>query len=134
MLQTESFANAISSLQRAIDEHQRTANEFVRDACIQRFEYTYDLSHKMLKRHLEMTAPNPADVDGYSFQELIRTGAERGLLLNSWDCWAKYRLARNITSHSYNEAKALEVFQQIPDFLKESEYLLARLSDSSPEE
>lgn len=129
MLQTESLQQAIASLQRALDEYHQAPSEFVRDACILRFGYTYDLAHKMLKRFLENTAANPAEIDGFSFQQLIRTGAERGLLANSWDHWSDYRLARNITSHSYNEAKALEVFARIPAFLNEAAYLLARLQD-----
>ncbi|MGB1090481.1 MAG: HI0074 family nucleotidyltransferase substrate-binding subunit [Oceanobacter sp.] len=128
MLQTESFAKAIASLERALQEYQREPNEFVLDAGIHRFECTYDLSHKMLKRHLEMTAANPAELDGYSFQQLIRTGAEKSLLANSWNHWSQYRLARNITSHSYNEARALEVFAQIPAFLLEAQYLLNQLN------
>lgn len=83
----------------------------------------------MLKRFLKNTAANPADIDGFSFQQLIRTGAERGLLANSRDHWSDYRLARNITSHSDNEAKALEVFARIPAFLNEAAYLLAQLQD-----
>ena len=92
-------------------------------ASIQAFEFTYELCHKMLKRYLETTDPNPAVLDTMTFQDLIRTGAERGLLRSSWDKWVLYRKARGITSHTYSEAFAAEVFALIPDFLEEACYL-----------
>lgn len=122
-----SYIKAISSLEQALTEYYKNPNSLIRDACIQRFEYTYELSWKMLKRFLEITSPNPVEYDEMSFQNLIRTGSERGLLLNGWDQWAKYRKARSTTSHVYNEAKAIEVFAEIPGFLIEAQHLLAKL-------
>ncbi|MFZ4761577.1 MAG: HI0074 family nucleotidyltransferase substrate-binding subunit [Alphaproteobacteria bacterium] len=90
---------------------------------IQAFEFTYELAHKMLKRYLEATEASPASIDAMSFQELIRTGAEKGLLQHSWDQWKHYRHFRSVTSHSYNEKKAEEVFEHIPAFLQEAEFL-----------
>ena len=77
----------------------------------------------MLKRYLENTEPSSILIDEMSFQDLIRTGAEKGLLLNSWDKWKNYRQSRNSTSHTYNESKAEEIFQDIPTFLREAEFL-----------
>jgi nucleotidyltransferase substrate binding protein (TIGR01987 family) len=122
-----SFESAIKSLKEALDEYARNGNSFIRDACIQRFEYTYELAWKMLKRHLELTSANPAELDEMSFQNLIRSGSEKSLLLNSWDVWANYRKARSTTSHVYNERKAMEVFAVIPDFLVEAQHLLLKL-------
>ncbi|GFO60239.1 hypothetical protein GMST_25640 [Geomonas silvestris] len=62
-------------LQAAQVEH---ANDLLRDGVFQRYKYTYELSWKMLKRYLEMTLPPPEEVDGTSFQTLIRTGSEQG--------------------------------------------------------
>ncbi len=64
-----------------------------------------------------------------SFQNLIRTVAERNLLSNGWDVWKDYRHARNATSHTYNETKAKEVYAVIPQFLKEANDLLAELKN-----
>lgn len=119
---------SITSLNEALEEHAKDEdNNFVRDACIQRFEFTYELSHKMLKRFLEMTEANPEEFDNMTFQTLIRTGDEKGLLLNGWDKWSEYRKARGTTSHTYNEDKAEEVYAIIPDFKEEAYYLLAQL-------
>ena len=118
---------AIATLFEAMDEYQRNSTDFIWDACIQRFEYTYDLSHKMLKRYLEQVSANPLEIDKMSFQNLIRTDAEKGGLLSSYDIWAGYREARNSTSHGYDENKAAEVFKQFPAFLNETKTLLANL-------
>ncbi len=119
---------AIASLEDALNR-QRTvpADDLVRDGCIQRFEYTYELSHKMLKRYLELSSPNPREYDGIEFQNLIRTGNERGLLKSDWRTWKNYREKRGTTSHTYDGAKAAEVFEIIPAFLLEARFLSERL-------
>ena len=127
-LDISSLEKALSSLGAALTELQKgDANTFVRDATIQRFEFSYELAHKMLKRYLEMTESSVEEIDQMSFQTLIRTGAERGLLVNSWDVWSVYRNARNLTSHTYNEEKAIQVCQVIQDFYKDAIYLLDQL-------
>lgn len=122
------FERAIASLEEALTAHAAAPDSsLIRDACIQRFEYTYELAHKMLKRFLEMTSANPAELDDMSFQMLIRLGSERGLLLSDWSQWKDYRTARGATSHSYDERKAIEVFGNVPKFLEEARYLRDRL-------
>jgi nucleotidyltransferase substrate binding protein (TIGR01987 family) len=106
--------------------------ELLRDGVIQRFEYTYELAWKMLKRYLEATLPNPEEVDGMSFQTLIRTGSEQGLLLSGWDNWVRYRKACGTTSHTYDEEKAREVFRIVPEFLEEARHLLDSLTEKMP--
>lgn len=128
-LELSSFEKALASLDEALAEYDRTQNQFVKDACIQRFEYTYELAHKLLKRQLEAMSATPAEIDQMSFPDMIRTGAERGLLANSWDKWKLFRDARNATSHAYNEKKANEVFERIPAFRDEAAFLLARLQE-----
>jgi len=58
---------------------------------------------------------------------LICTANQDGLLRNTWQQWSTYRDARNLTGHSYDEAKAREITKILPDFLKEAEYLSTEL-------
>ncbi len=132
-LELSSFEKALASLEEALAEFDRTQSQFVKDACIQRFEYTYELAHKLLKRQLEAMSPNPSEIDQMSFPDMIRSGAERGLLANGWDEWRRFRDARNATSHAYNEQKANEVFVRIPAFRDEAAVLLARLHERNAE-
>ncbi|WP_395830684.1 HI0074 family nucleotidyltransferase substrate-binding subunit [Elstera sp.] len=121
----------LSPLDRAIDRlnegwlrYQKDISDTqIRDGLIQRFEFTYEISHKMLKRHLEATSANPAEFDDMSFQDLIRSGSENRLLLGDWPEWRRYRDMRSKTSHTYDEKIALEVVAHIPGFLAEAVYL-----------
>lgn len=123
-----SLINAVCQLEQGLSAHAKEPqNELMRDGVIQRFEYTYELCHKMLKRYLEATEPNPAIIDELSFSDLIRTGAEKGLLLRSWDHWISYRTARGTTSHTYDSKKAEGVFAVIPAFLEDARFLRDRL-------
>lgn len=126
----------ISPLQRAIDKldsglaryHQDTTDEQVRDGLIQRFEFTYELSHKMLKRYLLATTPSPDLVAEMSFQDLIRSANARDLLLGEWADWKTFRDMRSRTSHTYDEAVALAVVAGIPRFLAEARHLYKQLA------
>src|SRR5690606_15416696 len=83
---------AIARLEEALSAYSAdTANTLIRDGYIQRFEFTYELAHKMLKRFLERTSPSPEEFDTLSFADLIRSGNERGLLLGDWPRWRTWR-------------------------------------------
>lgn len=122
--------NAVARLREGLDRYHRDIADIqIRDGLIQRFEFTYELSHKMLKRFLAATSPSPAEFDDMNFADLIRSGNERGLLRGDWPVWKTYRDMRAKTSHTYAEDVALEVVKGIDGFLDEADYLLARLRD-----
>jgi len=130
-LDFSTLEKAILRLSEGLIRYQQDVSDTqIRDGLIQRFEFTYEISHKMLKRFLVTTAANPAELAEMSFQDLIRTGNERNLLLGSWPDWRKYRDMRAKTSHTYDEEVALVVVAAIPDFLKEAKHLLQRLSEA----
>ncbi len=125
------FRKAIQRLEEgmatlAVDPH----NTLLRDGVIQRFEFTYELSHETLKRFLEFRAANPEEVAGLSFQDLIRVGGEMGLVRSPWKQWRSYRHARTDTRDTYDESKALQVLAVLPDFLSEAHQLLQNLEAS----
>ncbi len=105
----------------------------MRAAVIQAFEFSYELSWKMLKRYLEMTEANPTEVDQMSFPNLIRTGNERGLLKSDVSVWLLYRRDRGTTSHAYDENKANEVLENIPSFLSDAQFLYEQLQKQHDE-
>jgi nucleotidyltransferase substrate binding protein (TIGR01987 family) len=122
------LASAIVRLDEGLLRHRaEPADTQLRDGLIQRFEFTYDLAHKMLRRALEEAAANPDEIDRMSFPTLIRTGIEQGLVAGDWASWRAFREMRNITSHTYDEAKARLVAEAIPAFLVEARRLLERL-------
>ena len=101
--------------------------EQMRNSVIQCFEFTYELSWKMLKRYLEETEANPSEIDISTFQNLIRLGNERALLRSDWRLWKTYRQARTDSIHTYDAAKAEAVFEVAHDFLGEARALLDEL-------
>jgi len=132
------LGNAIAQLDKSLAyAHSPAAladpglREQLRNSVIQCFEFTYELSWKMLKRYLEETEANPAEIDIGTFQNLIRLGNERALLRSDWYQWKTYRQARTDSSHTYDAAKAEAVFAVAPDFLAEARALLDELSRRS---
>ena len=125
----------LGPLERAIERlnegwiryQQDISDTQVRDGLIQRFEFTYEISHKMLKRYLQATSASPAEFDDMSFQDLIRSGNEHGLLLGAWPDWKSYRNMRSKTSHTYDEDIALQVVAGILPFLAEARHLRDQL-------
>ncbi len=120
--------NAVARLAEGLDRYQRETDDAqIRDGLIQRFEFTYEQCHKMVKRFLEAGAATPGEFDEADFAHLIRSASEQGLLLGDWPKWRSYREMRAKTSHTYDEEIALVVVAGIPDFLEEARYLLDQL-------
>lgn len=105
--------------------------EQLRNSVIQCFEFTYELSHKMLRRFLKETAASPDDFESMTFAGLIRTGNEQGLLRSDWETWKAYRQARTDSSHAYDEKKAVAVYAVAEDFLGEARFLYEHLLERS---
>lgn len=130
MLDLTKLRKAVKSLEVSLNEYAVNPNEFVRDSCIQRFEFTYEASWKMLQRYLSDISPDPTYGKITSFPNLIRDGVSKSLLTD-FDQWIDYRQSRGTTSHAYDEEKAEEVLDIIPDFLREAKYLLEKLENAT---
>lgn len=118
------FERAIQRLEEGLARYRAdTGDTQIRDGLVQRFEFTYELGHKVLKRYLEYASANPGQFDEMAFQDLIRSANEQGLLLGDWPDWRGFRDMRAKTSHTYNEDVAIEVVTGIPRFLEEAAYL-----------
>ena len=130
MIDFSPLAKAVIQLQNAIVEQSREPERFLlRAGLIQTFEYTYELSHKMLRRYLASTEPNPGTVAELTFEGLIRRASELGLVSAGVAQWKDFRQARAETSHTYDEEKALGVVARIPAFAHEAAFLLERLQE-----
>lgn len=113
---------ALATLDELADE---PASNIVRDAAIQRFEYTFEATWKaaqavLLDRFgIELASPKP----------VVRASLENGLLTEEE---ARIGLAmvdhRNLTAHTYNEELANEIFEQIPRYRRLLREWLERLA------
>jgi nucleotidyltransferase substrate binding protein (TIGR01987 family) len=127
-LDTTSLGNAVRRLREGLARYEREpVDEQLRDGLIQRFEFTYELSHKMLKRYLKETSASPDEFERMPFADLIRTGNAQGLLRGDWPAWRRFREMRTRTSHTYDAKVALQVASAIPAFLEGAEHLYAEL-------
>jgi nucleotidyltransferase substrate binding protein (TIGR01987 family) len=135
ILDLTDYANAVASLERSIASYKTETEgeykEILRDSSIQRFEYVFEFSHKILRRYLSWHIPMPqVKVSELSFAELVRTANEHGLFTEHYETWSNYRKMRNITSHTYNEDAAEQVLEIIPAFLEEVKKFLAKMQEN----
>ena len=122
------FERAIQRREEAMARCQANPRDTqLRDGLVHRFECTYEMGHRVLKRYLKYASANPGQFDEMTFQDLIRTANEQGLLLGDWTDWRSFRDMRSRTSHTYSEAVAGDVVERIPRFLEEAVYLRDRL-------
>ena len=129
----ESFERVTVRLGEALRDHAKEpANLYILDSVIKRFELTYELSVRNLRRFLLDYMISQPEVEDVSFQGLIRIGDKAGLLRTGWPAWKAFRDARNETVHTYHEAKAREIAEKAQDFLPEAEYLLDNLKRRIP--
>jgi nucleotidyltransferase substrate binding protein (TIGR01987 family) len=127
-LDTTSLGNAVRRLREGLARYERDpTDEQIRDGLIQRFEFTYELSHKMLRRYLREAAASPDETERMPFADLIRTGTAQGLLRGDWPGWRRFREMRSRTSDAYDAKVAEQVVAAIPAFLDEAEHLYAEL-------
>ena len=101
--------------------------EQFRAAAIQGFEFTHEIAFRLLKRQLEQMAAAPEAVDRMTYMEVVRSAAEAGLIADIGR-FRIYREKRNITSHTYDEAKAEEIIAVLGDFVADVAHLLAALA------
>lgn len=122
------FANAVDRRREGLHRYELDrSDEQIRDGLIQRFEFTYEPSHKMLKRYLEQTTASPEELVRMPFQDLVRTCREQGLLQSGWPEWRRHQAIRSRISHAYDAKIAQEFVRAIPDFLEEAAILRAEL-------
>lgn len=128
MLDFTPLSKAVATLASALQETARRGDDLLaRDGCIQRFEYTYELSVKSMRRQLEEMADSPGEIDALGYKDMLRVAVERGLIADAV-AWFGFRELRNTTSHAYDPDKAAQVFSGIPGFLVQAQLLLDHLT------
>ena len=114
--------NATNSLALAIAQPK---DEFIRDAVIQRFKYTYELCWKFIKRDLTEDMGSEA-VNMLSRRDLFRVAADKNIISGPLP-WFTFHKARNETSHTYNKQVAEQTYLVALDFLPCAQNLVNRL-------
>jgi nucleotidyltransferase substrate binding protein (TIGR01987 family) len=109
------FTNAISRLEEAI---QQPKNEFIRDSVIQRFEFCIELAWKSAKKAMGTSTSSPKDV----IRELAQSS-----YIDNVELWLKAIDMRNLSSHTYKEDLAEQVYHFIISFFPEFKKLSRKI-------
>lgn len=100
------FKNAYQRLTESLEVE--VTNDVIIDGVIQRFEFTFELSWKLMKAYLEYEGLKNLN----SPRSTIRA-AFKNKLIEDGDKWVGMLLDRNKTSHIYDEDKAREIYDKI---------------------
>lgn len=123
--------NSVYRLKEVVEKYKENEKDtIVRDSLIQRFEFTYSISLKLLRRYFMERAFFVDDINSLSFNDMVRTATRLGLLKSDLEMWTKYREMQNLTSHTYDEEVALKVAKIVPCFYEEALYLLKKFKDT----
>jgi nucleotidyltransferase substrate binding protein (TIGR01987 family) len=112
--------NAIKRLREAVAQPE---GDLVRDAVIQRFEFTFELVWKSLKLYLErqgLDCGGPRSTLKQAFTEGLINSPDEA------DVWLRVLEDRNLTSHAYDEALAILIYQHV---VQEYVALLGQMAD-----
>ena len=119
----KSFEKALIQLGDALEESE---SPIVRDACLQRFEFSYELLWKTLKIFLEeihgVRAVSPRQV----FKEAFALS-----IIDEELTFVEMIESRNTLSHTYNEEQAMKIYVKCADYLKAMKNVLAQLNKQS---
>lgn len=113
------FERALKSLSEALKEQK---NALIRDATIQRFEYTFELSWKLLRRYFKLNN----NLDLFNVKDIFREAGKQGLI-EKVEKWFEYLEARNLTSHTYDENIAEKVYEKAKEFEQGALLLLSQV-------
>lgn len=120
--------NSLQRLGEVVEIYKKNPQDtIVRDSLILRFEFTYSITLKTLRKYFIERAFIVGDVNKLSFNEMVRTAMQLNLLKSDLAKWTEFREMRNLTSHTYDENVALKVSGIVPDFYEEITYLLKEL-------
>lgn len=104
-------------------------DEAIKDALVKRFEYTYSTLLSTLKKYFSTKPFVTEKVEELNFNEMVRTANQFNLLKSNLETWTKFRVMRNMTAHSYDEATALKIIESLPEFCDEVTFLIKKLKD-----
>jgi nucleotidyltransferase substrate binding protein (TIGR01987 family) len=119
----KSFEKALIQLGDALEESE---SPIVRDACLQRFEFSYELLWKTLKIFLEeihgVRAVSPRQV----FKEAFALS-----IIDEELTFVEMIESRNTLSHTYNEEQAAKIYVKCAAYLKAMKNVQAQLNKQS---
>ena len=115
------FTEAVTRLDEALVIKPEGEHSLVIDASIQRFEFSFEMSWKTLKRFLEYKG-----LEAKSPRDCFKMAFKAGWLTND-DLWSQMIEDRNRTSHTYDKKIAHAVYGNLVRYLEAFKELRGRL-------
>ncbi|HEX6981601.1 MAG TPA: HI0074 family nucleotidyltransferase substrate-binding subunit [Balneolaceae bacterium] len=120
-----------ASAQKALSTLEEILNEdfslIVRDAAIQRFEYTFETIWKATKVYLSEEEGIIANSPKAVFREALTSG-----LLSDKQVETALKMTddRNLTTHTYVEEVAQQIFEKLPKYYKLMKQLFEQIKET----
>lgn len=109
MQRFNNYLRALRQVEKGVAQaSQRTLNDLEKQGLIQGFEYTHELAWNMMKDYL--TDQGFTDLVGS--KDTARQAFKSGLITDG-EIWMDMIKNRNLTSHTYDESVAEEIFTSI---------------------
>jgi nucleotidyltransferase substrate binding protein (TIGR01987 family) len=119
-VQLENFENATKRLKAAL-EYDPLELDIVMDAVIRRFEFTFETAWKSVK-----LAAKAVGYDCKSPKGCLKLAYRMGWIKDE-ERWLELLEARNLTSHTYDQETAMDVYETIKDDCEVFDSLLKEL-------
>ncbi len=111
--------NAVSRLDEAIKDSKKIELSTLKDGVIQRFEFTLELSWKILKTYLVNEGIDCVNTPKSVVREAYKAG-----IIKSGEIWIEMIDDRNLTSHIYSQSMADDIYLRITKKYFKELYLL----------
>lgn len=115
----QEYSKALEALEKAIHLTEENRNEpelfkLNRDGSIQRFEFCIELAWKVSVKEMGTKATSPK----VALREMLQNN-----LISDFDLWFDFIVARNKSSHTYDDDIATEVYSMATRFLEHGKRL-----------
>ena len=116
----QEYAKALSALEKAVTLTESHKNDLElyklnRDGSIQRFEFCVELAWKVSVKEMGTNTTSPKT----ALREMLQNK-----LISNFDAWFEFVVARNKSSHTYDEDIAAQVYSVAVSFLNDGKSLL----------
>ncbi|WP_320045970.1 nucleotidyltransferase substrate binding protein [uncultured Ilyobacter sp.] len=123
------YRNALERLKEAIEESKVINSSTVRDGVIQRFEFTLELSWKLMKYFLN----SEGITEAVAPRSTIRSGFSNGIIEDA-KLWIDMIEDRNLTTHTYSQSVSDEIYEKIiSSYYRELEVFYLNIKDKEVE-
>ena len=120
-----------NSLSKTLESAESSEGELYRTyqtSAVQLFEITYEIAWKTLQKVLKSIG-----IDVRYSKDTFREAFKIGLIKDP-EAWFDFLTIRNETVHSYDSDILEEIFEVLPDFIKEIESLIDNLKEFKAKE